>query len=526
MTLSIHSRLKQLPWLQECVWSTKHIAGSAVKPFNGRWDRLRKLFAQIDQSSAPPALSPRRLVVFASNDYWIDYLLPVAAVLAGRNCSIDFVWLPYLDLPASEQVERYRRWSTRFSVPQHPRFRVINLLDYASADIQPAMTAVAESSAARDTCYFNCKEVCDPLHIPEDQRLFSFRRKRNAEVLGRLRTFFQGRQYDSALTANALLGEFGAFYWHCTQIGLPCVSLDSFEADDQIVAANRWPCCDWRTDEIWEADAPHELTPEREERVLRRIAFRDTPELQTDRWHRLQATASAPLNELRRTLDLRQTDPIALMCTNVAWDSAVIGKVRAFKTMKDWYLKVIRWFAAKPDWQLLVRTHPVEAKLNQPKSVSQFIEQEFPTLPANVRLIRPTDKINTYGLMKMTDLGLVYTSTVGLEMAIRGLPVIVAGKVHYANKGFTWNPADEESYFKLLDGATEGRRLQVTADHVKLARCYFDVYFENFPKPMPWRWSKLQGDLATTSVSTIASGRCSERIVRTFDYLAGRDVEG
>ena len=59
--------------------------------------------------------------------------------------------------------------------------------------------------------------------------------------------------------------------------------------------------------------------------------------------------------------------------------------------------------------------------------------------------------MNTYDLMDMADLGLVYTTTVGLEMAMRGIPVVVAGKTHYRNRGFTQDPHTWVEYFKTLN---------------------------------------------------------------------------
>jgi capsule polysaccharide export protein KpsC/LpsZ len=59
-----------------------------------------------------------------------------------------------------------------------------------------------------------------------------------------------------------------------------------------------------------------------------------------------------------------------------------------------------------------------------------------------LHVIRPTEKINTYDLMEIAGLGLAYTTTVGMEMAMRGVPVILAGQTHYRGRGFTHDPAD------------------------------------------------------------------------------------
>ena len=55
-------------------------------------------------------------------------------------------------------------------------------------------------------------------------------------------------------------------------------------------------------------------------------------------------------------------------------------------------------------------------------------------------MIAPTEKVNTYDLIAAADVGLVYTTTVGLEMAMCGIPVIVVGDTHYRERGFTNDP--------------------------------------------------------------------------------------
>ncbi|MFO0768017.1 MAG: hypothetical protein U0231_14785 [Nitrospiraceae bacterium] len=49
----------------------------------------------------------------------------------------------------------------------------------------------------------------------------------------------------------------------------------------------------------------------------------------------------------------------------------------------------------------------------------------FDRLPDNVRIILPEEPIDSYVLMRMATVGCVYASTVGLEMAAAGVPVVV-----------------------------------------------------------------------------------------------------
>ena len=75
----------------------------------------------------------------------------------------------------------------------------------------------------------------------------------------------------------------------------------------------------------------------------------------------------------------------------------------------------------------------------------------MPQIPAHIHLVEAADPINTYDLVEIADLGLAYTTTVGMEMAMSGVPVIVGGKTHYRGKGFTLDPASWEEYYELID---------------------------------------------------------------------------
>ena len=50
----------------------------------------------------------------------------------------------------------------------------------------------------------------------------------------------------------------------------------------------------------------------------------------------------------------------------------------------------------------------------------------------------------------MSDLALVYTTTVGLEAANLGIPVAVAGATHYRGRGFTHDVTGPRSSSTLM----------------------------------------------------------------------------
>lgn len=163
-----------------------------------------------------------------------------------------------------------------------------------------------------------------------------------------------------------------------------------------------------------------------------------------------------------------------VLFTNLTWDSAVIHREVAFAGVRDWIEASIEGVRRRPDTRLIVRIHPAEVKLPGMATREPFrglIDSMFPELPANVTLIDADDATSSYHLMDLADVGLVYTSTTGLEMVLGGKPVIVAAKTHYRGRGFTLDAVDPKSFEDLLDRATADH--SSLAPNVDLARRYF-----------------------------------------------------
>jgi len=137
--------------------------------------------------------------------------------------------------------------------------------------------------------------------------------------------------------------------------------------------------------------------------------------------------------------------------------------------MADWIEKSLRYFVDRKDVQLIILVHPGET-LTHGTSMVDVVKNELSDIPDHIHLILPEEKINTYDILEITDLGLVYTTTVGLEMAMRGIPVVVAGETHYRDRGFTYDPNSWEEYINILNtllGDLENARL--SQDQIELA---------------------------------------------------------
>jgi hypothetical protein len=146
--------------------------------------------------------------------------------------------------------------------------------------------------------------------------------------------------------------------------------------------------------------------------------------------------------------------PCIGMLTNVMWDAQLHYRANAFPNMLEWVLQTIRYFAGRPELQLLIRVHPAEIRGTLPsrQPIIPEIQRAFPSLPANVFLIPPESQVSTYAAMSQCSAVIIYGTKTGVELTSMGIPTIVAGEAWIRNKGITMDASSTEAYFNLLDG--------------------------------------------------------------------------
>jgi hypothetical protein len=180
----------------------------------------------------------------------------------------------------------------------------------------------------------------------------------------------------------------------------------------------------------------------------------------------------------------------------------------------------VHYFASRKDAQLVIRVHPGERLAHGPSMVD-VVRAALPQLPEHIHVIGPLEKVNTYDLMDFTSLGLVFTTTTGLEMGLNGIPVIACGDTHYRNRGFTLDPKTYEEYFEILNSVlSDSSKYQLTDEQVELAWRYAYYFFFEYPRPFPWRLISFWDDIKTWPVERVL-GPDGVDFATTFRQLTG-----
>jgi len=162
------------------------------------------------------------------------------------------------------------------------------------------------------------------------------------------------------------------------------------------------------------------------------------------------------------------------MFPNVPWDFSVLNINKTFRDVYEWISYTIELFKERPNLQLIIKIHPSEvAVMESTQTVLDYINNNFSSLPENIKVIPPVTDISPYSLFPFTDVGLVFNGTIGLEMALQGIPVIVVGDTHYGEKGFTYDLPSINKYKRILFKDIS----PLTKQKIDFARLYAYFYF-------------------------------------------------
>jgi len=485
----------------------------------GKWLEILHTCKPAHERASKPS---RHVLLFSVMPFWVEYCVPIAIVLAARGYKVDLVYLPYVlfDRPEPNLTHASSLCRLFPIIALHPRLSICNLLHVKPAAALPNMVKLAEEFSKQDPPYIHRRETVDLYNDENMIALYRFRVERNLQCMSSLYKLINKRKYDSMIVPQGDVYEFAAAYQLANMMHLPCITFAMCDRKGAILASPT-PYGLPDTEALWLADAPHELTPNKAAEVENYLKERELPNWNENnyRW-RGQVFPVEPATSVQLKLGLSSKKPTALLCSSVAWDAAVLGAGKTFPTMSDWVLSTVKWFIARPDWQLVVRCHPGELEMPSAEPIEDLLAKHYPSLPSNIKIVRPGDSINTYALMQFVDLGLVFVTTTGLEMAARGITVITTGKSHYSGKGFTIDPQTPSDYYEALKHASD---MPVRLGHrqIELARCYIHLYNTKVSKPFPWSVTTMDEDLQTWPLQAIVGPDCPDSFAETFDYLAG-----
>lgn len=203
----------------------------------------------------------------------------------------------------------------------------------------------------------------------------------------------------------------------------------------------------WDVSEEWERVKDKELTKKELEEIN---TYLDSRISHKDDVFVYNFGKETTKNETIKFLGLDKNKPIYTLFTNVLWDAASAQREIAFTNPVEWVIETIKWFNEHPEKQLIVKIHPAEVVIGTNMPFYNIIIDKI-TPKDNIRIIKPDEKVNSWSIYDISELGMVHTTTAGMELPLVYKPCIVVSKTHYRDKGFTLDINSKEEYFNLLE---------------------------------------------------------------------------
>lgn len=141
--------------------------------------------------------------------------------------------------------------------------------------------------------------------------------------------------------------------------------------------------------------------------------------------------------EVRRRLGLGDR-PLVVMFSSSDDESAAFDDRRegAFPDSLEWLNATVALARELPEHDLVIRLHPNLTRNGTNRQTLERIQRLRGELPPNAHVVMPDDDVSSYTLADLASAGLFYFSTLGLEMATRGQPVVAVARGWYGHCDF------------------------------------------------------------------------------------------
>ncbi len=191
---------------------------------------------------------------------------------------------------------------------------------------------------------------------------------------------------------------------------------------------------------------------------------------------------------------LRRFEQLVSVFTNVIFDTSQIHANTLYPHMFAWLDDVLAASEAHPDTLFVIRAHPDEDRPGKAsrESVQGWALDNRLDTRANVVFIPPGEYISSYELIERSKFVSVYNSSIGLEAAIMGAPVLCAGRARYTQVPTVRFPSSAAAHREQFAAWLRADSIEVPPEYRANARAFLfyelncaSLDFSAFLEPYP-----------------------------------------
>lgn len=538
MKKPLRELLGDLPLTAEIDWMLR----SKNRPRKDHYNLTRLLTSLPDavkvvKPYAEKAASGKNVLFFATLHYWIEQSAYLGLALAGMGHEVTLLTLPYSEWHKEKDrfTQRQRILHTHDALKVlSPLVKHVSMLDIQSSsgvshgtlrvvkhdDLPEKIQQDIKEVSLWDAQYTLMREEVD-MNDAGDKALYDLRVERNTFAAKAALQYMQMNKPDVVLIPNGLILEMGIVFRVARYLGIDAVTYEFNDQREQIWLAQNSSIMRQETDYLVEARCSLPMT----DAMYERLADLENARRGARVWgksKRLWQYVSAQGADVTRKQVGLDERPVVMLAANVLGDSLTLGRDIFAASMTEWITKTVQYFAKRTDVQLVIRVHPGERLVPQAKSMATVVKEALPELPSHIHVIGALDNVNTYDLIEIANVGLAYTTTVGLETAMNGRPVISCGQTHYRGRGITIDPNTWDEYYATLEKVlADIPAHQMKEKQIEFAWNYAYRFFFEYPRPFPWRLMNFWDDLEVWTLEKVLSEEGMAQFKETFGFLVG-----
>jgi hypothetical protein len=167
--------------------------------------------------------------------------------------------------------------------------------------------------------------------------------------------------------------------------------------------------------------------------------------------------------------------------------------------MFDWLDLCLEEIKLHPETLFVIRAHPDETRVRKSsrETVEGWLASKGVDKEPNVVFIRPTETLSSYELILKSKFVMVYNSTIGLEAAIMGAPVLCAGKARFTQFPIVFFPQTVEEVRSKMKEFLSVEKVKTPLEFQRNGRRF--LFYQLFKTSLPF------GNFLEPSVRTTQS---------------------
>ncbi|MBT4092378.1 MAG: hypothetical protein HOE85_00285 [Nitrospinaceae bacterium] len=180
--------------------------------------------------------------------------------------------------------------------------------------------------------------------------------------------------------------------------------------------------------------------------------------------------------EIVSQLGLNPEKKNAFIFAHILWDATFFYGESLFDDYAKWLVETVKAACNNDTVNWVVKLHPVNVWRREADGYTGeyaeniVLRDEIYELPAHVKILPADTDINTFSLFDAADFCITVRGTIGIEMALYGVPVFTAGTSHYSEREFTIDSSTQEEYLDRLSKIQEYPPMDAVA--IELAQKY------------------------------------------------------